>query len=101
MVHSGCIVIRRLFCSTVELKLYTGRMQMKMTATSGIQKFAEGEKTLVKILGVVNTGRPLQVKYWVVATPATPAALTPMKFHFNLGLNFGLDNCDVKQRIYT
>jgi len=32
-------------------------------------------KTLVKILGVVNTGRPLQVKYWGVATPA---ALTPM-----------------------
>jgi len=28
--------------------------------------------------GVVNTGRPLQVKYWGVATPATPAALTPM-----------------------
>jgi len=28
---------------------------------------------------VVNTGRPLQVKYWGgVATPATPAALTPM-----------------------
>jgi len=75
---------------------------MKMTATSGIQKFAEGEnKTLVKILGVVNTGGPLQVKYWVVATPATPAALTPIKFHFNLGLNFGLNNCDVKQPIYT
>ena len=41
---------------------------------------AEGKKnkTLVKILGVVNTGRPLQVKYWGVATPATSAALTPM-----------------------
>ena len=36
-------------------------------------------KTLVKILGVVNTGRPLQVKYWGwVANPATAAALTPM-----------------------
>ena len=36
-------------------------------------------RTLVKILGVVNTGRPLHVKYWgKVATPATPAALTPM-----------------------
>jgi len=35
-------------------------------------------KTLVKILVVVNTGRPLQVKYWGVATPATPAALTLM-----------------------
>jgi len=37
-------------------------------------------KTLVKILGrgVDNTGRPLQVKYWGVATPATPAALTHM-----------------------
>jgi len=33
----------------------------------------------VIILGeLVNTGRPLQVKYWGVATPATPAALTPM-----------------------
>jgi len=27
-------------------------------------------ETLVKILGVVSTGRPLQVKYWAVATPA-------------------------------
>jgi len=54
-------------------------MQMKMTATCGIQKFRRREKnkTLVKILGVVNTGRPLQVKYWGVATPATLAALTP------------------------
>ena len=53
---------------------------MKMTATCGIQKFRwrEKNKTLVEILGVVNTGRPLQVKYWGVATPATPAALTPM-----------------------
>jgi len=33
-------------------------------------------------LGVVNTGRPLQVKYWGVATPATPAALTPMGIIF-------------------
>ena len=30
------------------------------------------------MLGVVNTGRPLQVRYWGVVTPATPAALTPM-----------------------
>jgi len=37
----------------------------------------------------------------VVATPATPAALTPIKFHFNLEVNFGLNNCDVKQPIYT
>jgi len=57
-----------------------GALQMKMTATCGIQKFRwrEKNKTLVEILGVVNTGRPLQVKYWGVATPATPAALTPM-----------------------
>jgi len=39
------------------------------------------DKTLVKILGVVNTGRPLQVKYWGVTTPATPAALTPIWYH--------------------
>jgi len=32
-----------------------------------------------KYWGVVNTGRPLQVKYWGVATPATPAASTPMQ----------------------
>ena len=37
-------------------------------------------KTLVKILGgVVNTGRPLEVKYWGIATPA---ALTPMHLAF-------------------
>jgi len=35
-------------------------------------------KTLVKISGLVNTGRPLQVKYWGVATPLAPAALKPM-----------------------
>ena len=35
-------------------------------------------KTLSQYWGVVNTGRPLQVKYWGVATPAAPAALTPM-----------------------
>jgi len=40
----------------------------------------EGKKIkhLSKYWGAVNTGRPLQVKYWGVATPATPAALTPM-----------------------
>jgi len=39
---------------------------MKMTATCGVQKFRwrEKNKSLLKILGVVNTGRPLQVKYW-------------------------------------
>jgi len=30
------------------------------------------------IVGVQHTDRPLQVKYWGVRTPATPAALTPM-----------------------
>jgi len=55
-------------------------LRMKMTATCGIQKFRRREKRkhLSKYWGVVNTGRPLQVKYWGVATPATPAALTPM-----------------------
>ena len=56
-----------------------GALQMKMTATCGIQKFRWREK--IKHLskwGVVNTGRPLHVKYWGVATSATPAALTPM-----------------------
>jgi len=38
---------------------------------------AEGKKIkhFSKYWGVINTGRPLQVKYWAVATPA---ALTPM-----------------------
>ena len=35
-------------------------------------------KHLSKYWAVVDTGRPLQVKYWGVATPATPATLTPM-----------------------
>jgi len=58
-----------------------GALQMKMTANCGIQKFRCREKIkhLSKYWGVVNTGRPLQVKYWGVATPATPAALTPME----------------------
>ena len=41
--------------------------------------------------GVVNTGRPLQVKYWGVATPATPAALTPMH-------KYALADCAVGRR---
>jgi len=51
-----------------------GALQMKMTATCGIQKFRWREKIkhLSKYWGVVNTRRPLQVKYWGVATPATP-----------------------------
>jgi len=54
---------------------------MKITATCGIQKFRRREKNKTRQNiggGVVNTGRPLQVKYWRVAIPATPAALTPM-----------------------
>jgi len=45
-------------------------------------------KTLVKILGVVNTGRPLQFKYRGVAIPATPAALTPMVKELNTATLF-------------
>jgi len=43
-----------------------GALQMKMSATCGIQKFRRKEK--IKHLS----------KYWGGATPATPAALTPM-----------------------
>jgi len=66
--------------SVIMLEKLTGALQMKMTATCGIQNFRLKEKIkhLSKYWGVVNTGRPLQVKYWGVATPATPAALTPM-----------------------
>jgi len=39
-------------------------------------------KHLSKYWGSVNTGRPLQVKYWGVATPATPAALHRMCLTF-------------------
>jgi len=41
-------------------------VQMKMAATCGIQKFRRRGKIkhLSKYWGVVNTGRPLQVKYW-------------------------------------
>jgi len=53
MVHSGCVVLFLRFMCFLYDKL----------------------NTLVKILGVVNTGRPLHVIYWGVATPA---ALTPM-----------------------
>ena len=52
-----------------------------MLQTCGIRKFRwrEKNKTLAKILWVVNTGRPVQVKYCGVATPATPAAVAPMQ----------------------
>jgi len=70
--------------SVIMLEKLRGALQMKMTATCGIQKFRWREKIkhLSKYWGVVNTGRPLQVKYWGVATPATPAALTPMNLFY-------------------
>jgi len=37
--------------------------------------------------GVVNTGCPLQVKYWGVATLAIPAELTPMNARRKHSLN--------------
>jgi len=51
-----------------------------LLASKHLMPLAERKKIkhLSKYWGVVNTGRPLQVKYWGVATPATPAALTPM-----------------------
>ena len=47
--------------------------------------------------GVVNTGRPLQVENWGVATPATPAALSPMGKFSSLGRI--LSTLDVKWTI--
>jgi len=68
------------FVQLLNENLYTGRIadenDSDLRYSEVLQKGKN--KTLVKILGVVNTGRPLQVKYWGVATPATPAALTPM-----------------------
>ena len=52
MVHSGCVVFK--------IHVSHGK-----------------NKTLAKILGVVNTGQILGV-----ATPATPLALTPMSKYF-------------------
>ena len=56
---------------------------MKMTATCGIQKFRWREriKHLSKYWAVVNTGRPLQVKIWGVATPATPCGVDAYGHH--------------------
>ena len=65
MVQSGCVVF----------EIHVSRENYQRLAV--FRSSAEGKnKTLVKILGVVNSGRPLQVKYWGVATPA---ALTPMR----------------------
>ena len=76
MEHCGCVVFK-IHVSHWIKNCTLGALQMKMTATCGIQKFRWREKIkhLSKYWGVVNTGRPLQVKYWGVATPA---ALTPM-----------------------
>jgi len=56
--------------SVIMLEKLRGALQMKMTATCGIQKFRWREKIkhLSKYWGVVNTGRPLQAKYWGVST---------------------------------
>jgi len=53
MVHSGCVVF----------KIHVSH---GLSATCGIQKFRCREKIkhLSKYWGVVNTGRPLQAKYW-------------------------------------
>ena len=65
MVHFGCVVFR----------IHMGPMDC-----SCMINFIIGKKIkhLSKYWGVVNTGRPVQVKYCGVAIPATPAALTPM-----------------------
>ena len=67
MLHSGCAVfkIRVSHADENDSDLRYSEVPLKGK-----------NKTLVKILGgVVNTGRPLQVKYWRVVTPA---ALTPI-----------------------
>jgi len=75
---------------------------MKMTATSGIQKFAEGEiEHLSKYWGGRQHRTTPAGQILGGRDPYNPCGATPIKFHFNLGLNFGLNNCDVKQPIYT
>jgi len=62
MVHSGCVVFM-IHVFNCWIKNYTlDALQMKMTATCGIQKFRWREKIkhLSKYWGVVNTRRPLQ-----------------------------------------
>jgi len=63
------------------LEKMRGALQMKMTATCGIKKFRlKGKnKTLVKLLGGGHQHRTTPAGQILgVATPATPAALTPM-----------------------
>jgi len=46
----------------------------------------------VIIGGVQHTDGPLQVKYWGVLTPVTPAALTPM-YTLSQALNISNQQC--------
>jgi len=85
MVHSGCVIFKIHASHGLWLydKLYRSTSLCRTNDTDwqihSKFRWREKNKTLVKILGVVNTRRPLQAKYWGVATPATPAALTPMR----------------------
>jgi len=47
------------------------------------------------IAGVQHTDRPLQVKYWGVRTPATPATLTPIYGLFVTSRVDRIDRVDV------
>ena len=67
MVHSGCVVFKIHMCPAwIDSDLRYSEVPLKGKKLSTCQNIGGG---------FVNTGRPLQVKYWGVATPA---ALTPM-----------------------
>ena len=54
--------------NTVQTHLGHGRSQSEVPLTGK-------NKALVKILGIVNTGRPLQVKYWGGRDPCNPCGV--------------------------
>ena len=54
------------------------------TKSITLTKIVHRTRDCVGIMGVQHIDGPLQVKHWGVRTPATPAALTPMKVMLHL-----------------
>jgi len=80
MVHSGCAVFK-IHVQLLNYKLYTGRIADENDSDLRYSEVLLNGK--IKHLSKYWGGRqhrttPMQVKYWGVATTATPAALTPM-----------------------
>ena len=97
MVHSGCVVFKFHVFNCWIKNCTLGALQMKMTATCGIQKFRwRGKiKTLVKILGVATPATPGRWRLWWKHISCWACSIS---FSFSL---FRLQSWSIKSRLFA